>query len=57
MPQDTRTIRIFVGSPSDVAEERERAFAIIERLGGDPLLRGWRVEPVGWDRTPYANTT
>ena len=57
MPQETHTIQIFVGSPGDVAEERERAFGIIERLNGDPFLRGWRVEPVSWDRTSYANTT
>lgn len=57
MPQATPIIRIFVGSPGDVAEERKQAFKVIERLNGDPLLRGWRVEPVGWDCTPYANTT
>jgi hypothetical protein len=58
MSQDTRTIRIFVGSPGDVAEERKQTFEIIERLNRDPLLPdGWRVEPIGWDRSPCANTT
>jgi hypothetical protein len=57
MPQENQTIRIFVGSPGDVAEERKRAFGIIERLNRDPLLDGFEIKAVGWDRTPYANTT
>jgi hypothetical protein len=47
-------IRVFVGSPGDVEEERERAFQIIERLNRDPLLpEAWRIEGIGWDKNHY----
>lgn len=55
MVQPTKTLRIFVGSPGDVAKARDRAFDIIKRLSWDPLLPdGYAVEAIGWDRTPYA---
>jgi len=52
--KEERVIQVFVGSPGDVAEERERAFSVIENVNKDRLLPpGWRFEAVGWDRTHY----
>ena len=44
-------IRVFISSPSDVADERAIAMAAVDRLQYAPLLRG-RVtfEIVAWDR-------
>jgi len=45
-----RYVRIFVSSPSDVAEERRRARAVIERLGKEALFRGnLKLDPILWD--------
>ena len=52
--KEQRVIQVFVGSPGDVAEERRRAFEVIERVNIDKLLpEGWRFEGVGWDQTHY----
>ena len=52
--KDQKVIQLFVGSPGDVAEERKRAFDVIERVNDDVLLpSGWRFEGVGWDHTHY----
>jgi hypothetical protein len=45
-----RTLRIFLSSPSDVAEERQRARKLIERLNKDHLLKGrFDFEAVSWE--------
>jgi Domain of unknown function (DUF4062) len=44
------TLRIFISSPGDVAEERQRARDLIERLNKGHLLKGRvRLEAVSWD--------
>ncbi|MBZ0281043.1 MAG: HEAT repeat domain-containing protein [Anaerolineae bacterium] len=44
-------IRIFLSSPSDVAEERAIAIQVIDHLPYDPLLRGkLTAEVVAWDK-------
>ena len=49
-----KTIQVFVGSPGDVSEERQRAFNVIARINKDKLLpEGWRFEGVGWDQVHY----
>lgn len=50
------SIKIFLSSPGDVAEERALALQTIERLSYDPVLRG-RVElqAIAWDK-PGATT-
>ncbi|MES9902609.1 MAG: SUMF1/EgtB/PvdO family nonheme iron enzyme [Sedimenticola sp.] len=52
--EEKSTLRIFVGSPGDVEEERKAAFEVIEHLNG----HHWRpdnimVEGYGWDNTHY----
>ena len=48
-----RHIRIFVGSPSDVRDERQAAYEIAGRLPYEPSLRGLiTTEIVAWDG-PY----
>lgn len=52
--QSQRVIKVFVGSPGDVAEERKRTFEVIDSINNDILLlSGWRLEGVGWDQTHY----
>lgn len=52
--KEQRVIQVFVGSPSDVSSERERAFEVIERLNRDTFLpEGWRFEGIGWDKNHY----
>jgi len=52
--KEQRVIQVFVGSPGDVAEERRRAFEVIQRINVDVLLpEGWRFEGVGWDQTHH----
>lgn len=44
-------VRIFISSPGDVAEERQRCFAVVEQLQaefGDQLL----LEPLLWEQEP-----
>lgn len=44
------TLRVFLSSPGDVAEERKRARQVIEALANSHLLRGRvHLETVGWD--------
>jgi tetratricopeptide (TPR) repeat protein len=44
------TLRIFISSPGDVAEERQRARDLIERLNKDHLVKGRvELEAVSWD--------
>ena len=52
--EQASTIRIFVGSPGDVQEERDAAFAVIDQLDKDHWKpEGVRVEGYGWDNTHY----
>jgi len=45
------TLQIFVSSPGDVAEERNAAFEIIDKIGSDPNLRDRvTLKAIGWDR-------
>lgn len=49
-----RVIQVFVGSPGDVAVERDLVFRVIDALNDDEWLpEGWRFEGVGWDKTHY----
>jgi len=46
--------KVFIGSPSDVAELRETAFETIQRLSADAWRpEGLIVEGYGWDVTHY----
>ena len=55
MGKQQTIIQVFVGSPGDVAEERQHAFAIIDRINDDVLMPdGWRFEGIGWDQTHYS---
>ena len=36
--KDQRVIQVFVGSPGDVAEERNLAFQVIQRVNEDRFL-------------------
>jgi tetratricopeptide (TPR) repeat protein len=46
-----RTLRIFVSSPGDVAEERVLTRRVIERVSA--VTSGWaRLEPVFWEHEP-----
>jgi hypothetical protein len=50
-------LRIFLSSPGDVAEERQRARKLIQRLNKDHLLKGGvDLEAVSWD-DPDAQTS
>ncbi len=55
-----QSIRIFISSPGDVAEERAIAREVIKNLQVDPLLRGVHLQTVAWDdpdaRTPMLAT-
>jgi hypothetical protein len=43
-------VRVFVSSPGDVADERRRVRAVIERLGKDPSFRNHlKLDPILWD--------
>lgn len=52
-----KTVRIFISSPQDVAEERQRAQEVIEQLqrwyGADRV----RLEPVRWEDLPLPAAT
>jgi Sulfatase-modifying factor enzyme 1 len=51
-----RTVRIFLASPGDVADERALALKVLERLPYDAFLRGkLSIEVVAWDK-PGAGT-
>ena len=46
-----RHLRIFLGSPGDVTDERSLALDVIEQLPYDPLLQGKiTLEAVAWDK-------
>jgi len=46
----TRHLRVFIGSPSDVPDERQAILEICHRLQYGPNLRGKAyIEPVSWD--------
>jgi len=52
--EQAKVVKVFVGSPGDVAECRDAAFEIVARLSRDD----WRpkslvVEGYGWDNTYY----
>lgn len=54
-PSSPLLLRIFLSSPSDVADERGLAFKVIDRLPYDPLLIGQiDLRGVAWDK-PIAN--
>ncbi|MBL3527217.1 MAG: SUMF1/EgtB/PvdO family nonheme iron enzyme [gamma proteobacterium endosymbiont of Lamellibrachia anaximandri] len=54
----TSTIRIFVGSPCDVEEERKAAFEVIDRLNNHHWRpRNITVKGYGWDNTHYPKLT
>ena len=52
---DTKTIRIFISSPSDVRPERLKAEQIITRLDSE-FAYHFRVEAVLWEREPLVAT-
>jgi hypothetical protein len=44
-------LRVFLGSPGDVAQERLAALEILDALPAEPMLRGRvTIEPCAWDR-------
>lgn len=47
----TKTLRVFISSPSDVWPERQIAKKVVERLGRE-FAYHFRVEPVLWEREP-----
>ncbi len=53
-----RELKLFIGSPGDVAAEREAVFELIARLNDDPLVRdlGFSLRAIGWDRTAHRRT-
>jgi len=43
-------VRVFVSSPKDVAEERQLARRVVERLAKDPVYRDdLKLDPILWD--------
>ncbi len=47
----SQPIRIFLASPGDIADERTRALAVLERLPYDQFLRGKiALDIVAWDK-------
>ena len=51
-------IRVFVGSPTDVAEERKAVFRVIDQLNDDPLIKDrYQLEGIGWDSSHYPKPT
>ena len=49
-----QVIRVFVGSPGDVAAERESVFQVIADINDDPFRpTGYRLRAVAWDKTHY----
>ncbi len=51
-PQSTsmRSIRIFLSSPGDCAEERAAAHEVVQKLSDDPVVRGFAtLEVIAWD--------
>ena len=57
MSGSKKTIRIFIGSRTDVQKERQSAFRIIERLNRDPFFSDLDIRAVGWDIRPHAAPT
>lgn len=52
MAQDYQKLRIFIASPGDVAEERERVTRVVNamnRSGGIAERLGLTLEPLAWD--------
>ena len=45
-------LKVFLGSPGDVAAARSRVHAVVDALNEDPLVQP-RVEVVDWQRTPH----
>ena len=50
-----KTIRVFVSSPGDVLDERQRARAVIDRVGRR-FAKEARVVPVLWEEAPLRAT-
>ncbi len=47
-------IRVFVGSPTDVSEERKAAVEVVDALAEDELMpSGYSIKAYGWDITTY----
>ena len=55
MPKKPNTIRIFISSPGDVAEERALTRKVIERLQGEFSGRV-NLEPIYWEHEPLRAT-
>ncbi|MBW1854165.1 MAG: hypothetical protein JRJ00_05700 [Deltaproteobacteria bacterium] len=55
MPKKTKSIRIFISSPGDVAEERTLTRKVIERLQGEFSGRV-ALEPIYWEHVPLLAT-
>lgn len=51
MPELTRLVRVFIGSPSDVSDERIAARHSVEELNDQWSWTGFRIELVGWEDT------
>jgi len=55
MPKEIESIRIFISSPGDVAEERALTRKVIERLQGEFSGRV-QLEPIYWEHEPLLAT-
>ena len=46
-------LRVFLASPSDLADERKETKEMVDRLNSTIRVTGWTVELLGWeDRLP-----
>ena len=53
MPEDSKTLRIFISSPGDVQTERQRVEKAIERLGKQAhITPHFRLNPLLWEDVP-----
>jgi len=53
MPEDSKTLRIFISSPGDVQQERQRVEKAIERLGKQAHITShFRLNSLLWEEVP-----
>jgi hypothetical protein len=53
VPDLVRSLRVFIASPGDVAEERQVVRDIVAELNGALRQKGWEISVLGWeDRGP-----
>lgn len=57
MPAHSTAIRVFLGSPADVIEERAHARTFIDSISQSGVLGDLSLKLVAWDSTPYETST